>query len=333
MKQYVVDAFAEHVFQGNPAAVCLLQRWLPDDLMQQIAMENNLSETAFAAGTGDEYHLRWFTPAEEIDFCGHATVAAAFVIANFTVDAPGKITFHTMTGDLYADVKGSAVVMDFPAYQWREIPVTASMAEAIGVQPEHALLARDLLLVLRDAEQVKSLKPGLEKLKTLPGLCKAVTAPGVPPYDCVSRVFVPELGVSEDPVTGSAHCFIAPYWAERLGKKNITAYQASSRGGVLRCQVQGYRVQISANAVLFAKADIYPRGYTIYEREKTVQVRLEPEGTELTLPRPKTVGQLFAVLNLPEETALAARNGKLLTADRGIEPGDKLLVRKAGSRG
>lgn len=334
MKQYIVDAFAERVFHGNPAAVCLMRTWLPDAVMQAIAMENNLSETVFAVGAGGEYHLRWFTPANEIDFCGHATVAAAFVVANFTLDAPQKMIFHTLSGDFQADVKGNEIVMDFPAYRWKEIPVTDAMTLAIGVRPSQALLARDLLLVVETAEQVREMQPDVAKLKELPGLCRAVTAAGDgEPYDCVSRVFAPELGAPEDPVTGSVHCLIAPYWAGRLGKDSILAYQDSARGGLLRCHVMGDRVEIAAKAVLFAIADIYPKGYTLYGRQEMVSVRLEPEGVVQEMPRPKTAGQLLTALGLAEETALVARDGKLLTPDRSLWPGDELLVRKAGSRG
>ncbi len=257
MKQYIADAFAETVFAGNQAAVCVTDAPLPDDLMQKIAVENNLPETAFAVPEGDAYRLRWFTPGGEIDFCGHATLGTAYVLHRFYRPDAGSLRFLTMHGALTVQFTGERIEMDFPAYPLREIPVTPAMTAAIGVQPVQAYAARDLMLVLDSEEAVRTLTPDPEKLMQLDGLCIAVTARGST-FDCVSRVFAPKMKIPEDPVTGSTHCLIAPYWAERLGKRELTAYQASARGGVLYAAVGGGRVKLSGTAALFAVSEILP---------------------------------------------------------------------------
>lgn len=257
MKQYIVDAFAETVFSGNQAAVCVTDAPLPDDLMQKIAAENNFSETAFAVPEGDACRLRWFTPGGEIDFCGHATLGTAYVLHRFYQPDAGSLRFLTMHGTLTVQFTSERIEMDFPAYPLREIPVTPEMTAAIGVQPVQAYAARDLMLVLDSEEAVRTLTPDPEKLMQLDGLCIAVTAQGEQ-YDCVSRVFAPKMKIPEDPVTGSTHCLIAPYWAERLGKTALTAYQASARGGVLYADVCGDRVKIAGTAVLYAVSEILP---------------------------------------------------------------------------
>lgn len=251
MKQYIVDAFTEELFKGNPAAVCVMDKWISDELMRNIAKENNLSETAFAVKEGDCYHLRWFTPNSEIDFCGHATLGTSFVIANYIEQGCREIKYKTLSGEMSVEVKDGVFVMDFPRYKLNPAEVTREMAEAIGVRPVAAFKDRDLLLVLESEDEVKALKPNQEALAALDGVCIAVTAMGSE-YDCVSRMFAPELNIPEDPVTGSAHCMIAPYWAEKLGKNAITAYQASERGGVLYAEICGERVKISGKAVLFS---------------------------------------------------------------------------------
>lgn len=255
MKQYIVDAFTEELFKGNPAAVCVMDKWISDELMRNIAKENNLSETAFAVKEGDCYHLRWFTPKSEIDFCGHATLGTSFVIANYIEPGCREIRYKTLSGEMSVEVKGGVFVMDFPRYKLNPAEVTEAMEKAIGTRPVAAFKDRDLLLVLESEDEVKALKPDQERLAALDGVCIAVTAKGSE-YDCVSRVFAPELNIPEDPVTGSAHCMIAPYWAEKLGKGTITAYQASERGGVLYAEICGERVKISGKAVLYAVADI-----------------------------------------------------------------------------
>ena len=258
MKQYIVDAFTDKVFHGNQAAVCVMDSWISDPLMQNIAKENNFSETAFAVKEGDLYHLRWFTPAAEIDFCGHATLGTSFVLFNFYEKDANKITFKTQVGTLTVEKQGDLYRMDFPAYRCKKIEVTDKMKEALGVRPLEAYIDRDLLLVLKSADEVRNLSPSQNKLKELEGLCIVVTAPSdSPEYDSVSRVFCPELGLMEDPVTGSSHCMIAPYWCDRLGKEKLACYQASERSGVLYAERMGGRIIISGKAVLFSKAEIF----------------------------------------------------------------------------
>ncbi len=257
MKQYIVDAFTDKLFSGNQAAVCILNEWLPDSLMQNIAKENNFSETAFCCvedAQRTRFLLRWFTPNGEVDFCGHATLGTAFVIFNFYTDAT-KITFNTQVGDLIISRKGDFLEMDFPAYQLKEIEVSRQMTEAIGTEPIEAYIDRDLMLVLKNSNDVKRLKPNLEKVKNLEGLLLIVTAKSGE-YDCVSRVFAPKLGINEDPVTGSAHCMIVPYWCKILGKNELVCYQASERTGVLYARTDKDRVKISGKAVLFSEGEI-----------------------------------------------------------------------------
>ena len=257
MKQYIVDAFTDRMFGGNQAAVCILDEWPADDLMQSIAKENNISETAFAVKEGDDYRLRWFTPGGEIDFCGHATLGASFVIMNYYEEDQSEITFVTQVGKLNVKRKDDVFEMDFPAYSVQRIEVSDQMEEAIGVRPLEAYIDRDLLLVLPDAASVKELKPDQRKMKDILGLLVAVTAPAdLDGYDCVSRIFAPKLNVSEDPVTGSAHCMITPYWCSRLGKNDLVCYQASERSGILYTSLCGDRVKVAGKGVLFSKGTI-----------------------------------------------------------------------------
>lgn len=256
MRQYIVDAFTEKVFSGNPAGVVIRDAWLPDELMRDIARENNLSETAFAVKTDGAYALRWFTPGGEVDFCGHATLGASSVIFRFYEPEAREIVYRTEVGELRVTREGELFVMDFPAYSPEPVPVTDEMAAALGVRPKEAYMARDLLMVLGAEEEVRSLSPDIARLAALPGVCAAVTARGSGEYDCVSRVFVPDLGIPEDPVTGSTHCMIVPYWAEKLGKSRLTAYQASDRGGVLYTELCGGRVRIAGKAALYAVSEI-----------------------------------------------------------------------------
>ncbi len=257
MKQYIVDAFTDKLFSGNQAAVCIMEQWLSDELMQNIAKENNFSETAFAVKEDEKYHMRWFTPAAEIDFCGHATLGTAFVLLNFYEKDSPKVVFKTQVGELTVEKQGDFFKMDFPAYRCNKIEVTDKMAEAIGVRPQEAYIDRDLMLVLESAEQVKTLSPDQNKLKELEGLCKIVTAPSDnDEYDCISRVFVPELAITEDPVTGSSHCMIAPYWCNRLKKEKLVCFQASARTGVLYAERKNDRILLSGKAVLFSESNI-----------------------------------------------------------------------------
>ncbi|WP_277714360.1 PhzF family phenazine biosynthesis protein [Bacillus atrophaeus] len=256
MKYYVVDAFAENLFEGNPAGVCIMKEWIPDELMQQIAAENNLSETAFAVKEGESYRLRWFTPADEIDLCGHATLATAYVIANFYESNVEEIKFQTISGELVVVKKGELYEMDFPSRMPKEITLTEEMVEALGVNPVEVHLGRDLMFVLEKEEDVLNASPDFSKLKELPdGLGVSITARSEK-YDFVSRAFFPKLNVNEDPVCGSAHCNFIPYWAKNLSKNEMVARQLSKRGGKLYCKFEGDRVKISGSAVLYSIADL-----------------------------------------------------------------------------
>ncbi|MDQ0926387.1 PhzF family phenazine biosynthesis protein [Bacillus atrophaeus] len=256
MKYYVVDAFAENLFEGNPAGVCIMKEWIPDELMQQIAAENNLSETAFAVKEGESYRLRWFTPADEIDLCGHATLATAYVIANFYESNVEEIKFQTISGELVVVKKGELYEMDFPSRMPKEISLTEEMVEALGVKPVEVHLGRDLIFVLEKEDDVLNASPNFSKLKELPdGLGVLITARSEK-YDFVSRAFFPKLNVNEDPVCGSAHCNFIPYWAKNLSKNEMVARQLSKRGGKLYCKFEGDRVKISGSAVLYSIADL-----------------------------------------------------------------------------
>ena len=256
MKQYTVDAFTDKVFGGNPAAVCVLDSWLPEETMQKIAIENNLSETAFTVKTGENYRLRWFTPGGEIDLCGHATLATAYTLFRFYEQDKQQIVFDTMSGQLTVNRKDDLLEMDFPAYDLKPVEVTQLMTDVIGVKPVAAFMGRDLLCVIEDENVVRNMAPDMEKVLQLDGTLLHVTAQGKD-YDCVSRSFAPKLKINEDPVCGSGHCHIVPYWAGAKGKDKIFAYQASARGGHLYCTMCGDRVKIAGKAVLYAESEIY----------------------------------------------------------------------------
>lgn len=255
MKQYVVDAFTDKPFHGNPAAVLVMDRWIPDETMQAIAAENNLAETAFVVREGERYRIRWFTPSMEEELCGHATLAASFVLFTFYEPDADEIRYTSLSGDLSVKRKGDLLELNFPTYPLREIPVTDAMEAAFGARPEKAILGLDLNCVFKDEETVRNLAPDYELLKQLPGRIWNATARGKE-YDCVSRSFTPETAVPEDPVCGSAHCQIADYWAKTLGKKIIRAYQASARGGELECEPLGNgRIALRGKAVLVSTGE------------------------------------------------------------------------------
>ena len=256
MKQYVVDAFTDKVFSGNPAAVCVLDKPLSDELMQKITTENNLSETAFALKDGDGYKLRWFTPGGEIDLCGHATLATAYTIFRFYDKEAQSLSFSTLSGILTVKRNGKLLEMDFPAYKLAPTAVTDEIVDALGVRPTAAFMGRDLLCVMESECDVRTAAPDQEKLLKLDGLLVHLTAKGQD-FDCVSRSFAPKCGVAEDPVCGSGHCHIVPYWAETLKKDSLTAYQASRRGGVLHCRIDGERIVLAGEAALFAESEIH----------------------------------------------------------------------------
>ena len=256
IKQYVVDAFTDKVFKGNPAAVCILSEWIPDMLMQNIAKENNLSETAFTVKRENIYELRWFTPGGEIDLCGHATLGTAYVLFRFIEKDSGSISFQSKSGQLTVKKVNELYEMDMPAYPLTEVPVTDEMELAIGFRPSEAWLGRDLVCVMADEQQVLQAMPNEERLKELDGLLLQLTAKGTT-YDCVTRSFAPKLNVLEDPVCGSGHCHVIPLWANKIKKRELIAFQASKRSGVLYCRIENDRVILAGKAILYSKAEIY----------------------------------------------------------------------------
>lgn len=256
MKQYIVDAFTDKVFAGNPAAVCVMDKWLDDRTMQNIAVENSLSETAFAVKEGGAYHLRWFTPGGEVELCGHATLATAYVITRFVEPELKTVAFDTLSGRLTVEKQDDLLKMDFPSFQLKPVPVTEQMIEALGVKPVEAYYGADMVCVLENEEQVRSIHPNQELIRQMDGVCFHITARGSQ-YDCVTRSFAPKCNVTEDPVCGRGHCHVIPYWAWQTGKTEFTAYQASKRGGVLYCTYTGERTLLCGKAALFAASEIF----------------------------------------------------------------------------
>lgn len=247
-----IDAFTAEVFRGNPAAVVPLEAWLPDATMQAIAAENNLAETAFFVPEQVEgrpgFRLRWFTPAVEVDLCGHATLATSWVIFNKLEPGRDRIDFISRSGVLAVTQDGESgrLALDFPARIAAPVEPQAGLIAAMGIAPAEVLAAQSYLLVYESAAQVRALKPDMAALMALDKFAVIATAPGDEPgIDCVSRFFAPAKGIPEDPVTGAAHCTVVPYWAKRLGKTEITAYQASARGGTLYCRDEGARVRLA----------------------------------------------------------------------------------------
>jgi PhzF family phenazine biosynthesis protein len=254
---YQVDAFAETVFKGNPAAVVPLEDWLEDALMQQIAMENNLSETAYFVKTDAGYHLRWFTPEYEIDLCGHATLASAYVIKNFLEPHIQEIHFTTQkAGTLKAMTKDSLYTLDFPSRMPEPCETPDGLLASLGVSTAvEVLRSRDYFVVLPNEEAVRNVEPDYTLMRELDTIGVIVTAKGHE-ADAVSRCFYPGAGIPEDPVTGSAHCNIVPYWSEKLGKTKLFCQQLSPRGGDLQCELVGDRVLMSGKCVLFLQGEI-----------------------------------------------------------------------------
>ena len=254
---YQVDAFTMGPFSGNPAAVCPLDAWLDDETMQNIAAENNLSETAFIVAGEKSYGLRWFTPAIEVDLCGHATLAAAYVVLNHVQPELDSVSFDTISGELTATRDGDRLSMDFPARMPKPVAVSEALSDALGEAPSEVHASRDILAVYEDEATVRRLSPDQAKLLVLDqGLGVIVTARGNE-VDFVSRFFVPKAGIAEDPVTGSAHCTLVPFWAERLGRSKLVAHQVSARGGELHCEHRGDRVIISGCCTLFLTGSIH----------------------------------------------------------------------------
>ena len=253
---YQVDAFADRAFAGKPAAVCLLEEWPEDSLLQSIALENNLSETAFLVPEGLVWRLRWFTPRVEVDLCGHATLASAHVVFENIQQQAQKVEFETRSGRLTVYRNGPVLSMEFPANPPAPAPVPGGLAEVLGAAPEAVLTAQFIwVAVFGDEAVVRALDPDFRRLAALNGGITAATAPG-DEVDFVSRCFGPGKGIDEDAVTGSAHCALAPYWADRLGKTALTARQVSERGGRLACTLQGDRVVISGRAAPYLSGTI-----------------------------------------------------------------------------
>jgi PhzF family phenazine biosynthesis protein len=251
---FEVDAFASKPFQGNPAGVCPLKNWLDDATMQNIAAENNLAETAFLAPRGDDFDLRWFAPEVEIDLCGHATLASAFILFTELGRKVNTVRFHSKSGPLAVTQKDGILTLDFPSRPPKPCAVPDALIRGLGKKPAEVLKARDYFALYETAEDVRSLRPDFALLGTLDEKV-IVTAPGVD-CDFVSRFFAPTAGVPEDPVTGSAHCTLIPYWSRRLNKTKLFARQVSKRGGELFCELAGDRVLIGGKAVLYSRGQI-----------------------------------------------------------------------------
>jgi PhzF family phenazine biosynthesis protein len=260
---YLVDAFAAWPFEGNPAAVVPLDGvgWLPDATLQAMAAEHNLSETAFLVPEGEgAWHLRWFTPLSEVEMCGHATLASAFVLATER-GQPGPFAFRTLSGELRVErEEGGRLVLDFPAMRAEPLPAPPpGLAEALGAAPREVWRARDLICVMEGPEQVAALAPDHGALAALPGPERviATAAGGAAGEDATSRYFAVKVGVPEDPVTGTAHVQLVPFWAARLGKTALVCRQASRRGGTLWCELRGDRVRMAGTAVLYARGEVH----------------------------------------------------------------------------
>ncbi len=248
LELFQVDAFAERIFEGNPAAVVPLPEWPDDGLLQAVANENNLSETAFLVAVEDGYELRWFTPAAEVDLCGHATLASAHVLFQHLGHDFDEIRFHTRSGLLTVRREEQGMAMDFPAAPPKPIARPHELGAGLGAEPEEVLAASDYIAIYACEDDIAALQPDFSLLRRLDLRGVIATAPGRS-CDFVSRCFYPRLNVDEDPVTGSAHCQSAPYWADRLGKSQLTARQLSARGGTVRCRVENDRVILLGNAV------------------------------------------------------------------------------------
>ena len=256
LRIFQIDAFTDAVFGGNPAAVCPLESWLDDATLQAIANENNLSETAFFVPANGAYALRWFTPLAEVDLCGHATLASAHVVFHHLHRDADSVAFETRSGRLYVTRDDDGLTMDFPALAAHLIESPADLAKGLGAEPEAVFADMDYLALFATEADVRAIQPdmtALARLEERRGII--VTAPGES-ADFVSRFFSPRLGVPEDPVTGSAHCMLAPFWAERLGKTVLNAQQVSARGGAVQCTVAGDRVRLAGRAVQYLEGSI-----------------------------------------------------------------------------
>jgi PhzF family phenazine biosynthesis protein len=263
MRYHIIDAFADKLFSGNPAGVCLLDAWLPDSILQSVAAENNLSETAFLVRRDGYYDLRWFTPLIEVELCGHATLASAFVLFEEFEKVAHELCFKTKSGMLTVSKADELLYLDFPARPVVPCPAFKTFKKAFGVEPAAVFKALDFLVLIDDEETLRTLTPDfltLKQIKTEAAIGSddfgiIVTAPGTD-CDFVSRFFAPNVGIDEDPVTGRAHCSLIPFWSERLNKTTLTARQLSKRGGTLLCEDRGERVMIGGRAVRYLQGEI-----------------------------------------------------------------------------
>ncbi|GLH68794.1 putative isomerase [Geothrix rubra] len=253
---FQVDAFTTRRFAGNPAAVMLLADFPADSVLQAIAAENNLAETAFLVPEGRDYRLRWFTPTVEVPLCGHATLASAAVVMERLEPGRRRVIFHTASGPLAVDRTDTGYLMDFPARRPEPVPVPPGMAEALGADPLEVVADTfNYLALLENAQIVRGLVPDLAAIARLDRSGVIVTAPGEGDYDFISRYFAPAKGIPEDPVTGGAHCALAPYWAGRLGRATLRAFQASQRGGEITCRLAGDRVELEGACVFYLEGE------------------------------------------------------------------------------
>lgn len=256
LKLYHVDAFAEKLFSGNPAAVCILDKWPGDEVLKNIAMENNLAETAFYVKEGDTYHIRWFTTTVEVDLCGHATLASAHILFNHEGFKGDEIRFSSRSGILTVKKKGDGLTLNFPADEFEKVKTPAELAISLNIHPVECYKGKtDYMLVFKNEKEIKDLKPNFTSMMLVKARGVICTAKG-DSVDFVSRFFAPQSGINEDPVTGSAHTTLTPYWAKALGKKELNAMQLSARKGHLKCLDMGNRVEISGKAITFMKGDI-----------------------------------------------------------------------------
>lgn len=260
LKLYQIDAFAEQVFEGNPAAVIPLQEWLSDELMQKIASENNLSETTFFVKEADHYHIRWFTPANEVDLCGHATLASAYVLFNILDYPDNTLTFKSRSGLLNVSRKDELLELDFPKAEQTRCEAPPELIKGLSKTPIETWKTDDYFVVFETEQDIIDLEPNFNQLAEADCRGIIVTAPGEH-CDFVSRFFAPRYGINEDPVTGSAHCKLTPYWAEKLNKTELSAQQLSARGGKLRCTLTGDRVLIAGKAVKYMEGVVTLNDY------------------------------------------------------------------------
>lgn len=259
LKIFQIDAFTDRVFRGNPAAVVPLEQWLPDETLQAIASENNLAETAYFVPQGQGYQLRWFTPRQEVVLCGHATLASAYVVLKYLSPGAVRVDFGSLSGPLSVTRSGGEYTLDFPALEFQPVPdPPAALGEGLGLTPLEVFRVEEdpnYFAVLPTETAVRQLKPGLSLLETLHPYGVVVTARGQA-SDMVSRCFAPSYGIPEDPATGSIHCVLTPYWAAKIGRNELTAYQASPRGGSMRCELRGDRVFLTGSAAQYLVGEI-----------------------------------------------------------------------------